>query len=98
MSSNRGTTYSNVNDRDGAWTDKERWDFSFAEFGKYDQPAFVTKVLAVTGKPKLTYIGYSAGTSQMIYGLAKLHDLIFADRLERVILLAPALYAAGTYD
>ena len=95
MSSNRGTQYSNVNDRDGSWTDKERWDFSWAEMGRYDQPANISKILAVTGKPKLTYIGYSQGTSQMIYGLAKGHDAFFADRLERVILLAPCIYIDG---
>ena len=36
MASNRGTTYSNVNDRDGQWSDQERWDFSYAEMGRYD--------------------------------------------------------------
>ena len=46
----------------------------------------------------MTYIGYSAGTAQMIYGLAKYHDLIFADRLERVILLAPVFAGPGSYD
>ena len=28
MSSNRGTTYSNQNDMDGQWSDKDRWNFS----------------------------------------------------------------------
>ena len=59
MASNRGTTYSNVNDRDGQWSDKERWDFSYAEMGRYDQPANIRKIQEVTGKDKLTYIGYS---------------------------------------
>ena len=36
-----------------------KWDFSFAEMGMYDQPAFFEKVLEVTGEPKLTYMGYS---------------------------------------
>ena len=36
MGSNRGTTYCNVNDKDGQWTEQERWDFSWADFGKYD--------------------------------------------------------------
>jgi pimeloyl-ACP methyl ester carboxylesterase len=69
MASNRGTTYSNVNDKDGQWSDEERWDFSWAEMGKYDQPANIKKILEVTGKQKLTYIGFSQGTEQMIYGL-----------------------------
>jgi len=28
MSSTRGTTYSNYNERDGEWSDEERWNFS----------------------------------------------------------------------
>ena len=35
------------------------WDFSFAEMGALDQPAFFDKVLEVTGHKKLTYMGYS---------------------------------------
>ena len=95
MSNNRGTKYSNVNDKDGTWSPKERWDFCWADMGRYDQPANINKILSVTGKPKVTYIGYSQGTSQMIYGLGKFHDIYFADRLERVILLAPCYAIAG---
>ena len=56
---NRGFTYSNVNERDGEWSLKERWDFSWADMGAYDVPAFVEKTLEVTGKPKVTLLGYS---------------------------------------
>ena len=40
-------------------SEEEKWDFSFAEMGMYDQPAFFDKVPEVTGEPKLTYMGYS---------------------------------------
>lgn len=59
LSSTRGTTYSNTNEKDGQWSDEDRWDFSWADMGKYDQPANIKKILEVTGKEKLTYIGYS---------------------------------------
>ena len=59
MGNNRGTPNSNVNDRDGTWSECERWDFSYAEMGKFDQPAFIDKILSETGKPKVTYIGHS---------------------------------------
>ena len=39
MGNNRGNKYSNVNDRDGEWSLKERWNFSWAEMGIYDMPA-----------------------------------------------------------
>ena len=61
--SNRGYDYSNINERDGkegqGWSLKERWDFSWADMGTYDVPAFVEKALKVTGKPKVTLLGYS---------------------------------------
>lgn len=37
--------------------------------GVFDLPAMIDTVLEVTQKPKITYIGFSQGTSQMIYGL-----------------------------
>ena len=42
--------------------------------GKYDQPANISKILEVTGKMDLTYIGYSQGNQQMFYGLATNFD------------------------
>ena len=70
MASNRGTApYSDNNKNDGQWTDEQRWNFSFAEMGKFDQPALIDKVLEVTEEKKLTYIGYSQGTAQMLYAL-----------------------------
>ena len=60
LPSNRGTApYSTRHRDDGRITEEEKWDFSFAEMGAYDQPAFFDKVLEVTGKKKLTYMGYS---------------------------------------
>ena len=39
LGNNRGTRYSDVNVRDGEWSDAERWDFGWAEMGIYDGPA-----------------------------------------------------------
>ena len=55
----RGTPYSNMHERDGEWNLKERWNFSWAEMGVYDVPAAVEKMLEVTGKEKVTLMGYS---------------------------------------
>ena len=60
MASNRGTKpYSDKHRDDARMSEEEYWDFSFAEMGAYDQPAFFDKVLDVTGERKLTYMGYS---------------------------------------
>ena len=55
----RGTTYSNKNIRDGEWSLEERWNFSWAEMGVIDVPAVTEKMLEVTGKEKITLMGYS---------------------------------------
>lgn len=46
----RGTRYSNVHKRDGEFqfTKRERWNFSYAELGTYDLPAFIDKVRSET--------------------------------------------------
>ena len=84
LGNNRGARYSDKNRRDGEWSDKERWNWSWAEMGMYDVPAFIDKMLEVTGKPKVTLIGYSAGTAEIYYGLAKKQDY-FAERVNRFI-------------
>ena len=72
MPNNRGSRYSNSNDRDGkTWSDCEHWNYTFAEMGTIDQPAFIDKILYESRAEKLTYIGFSQGGSQMLYGLAK---------------------------
>ena len=89
---NRGVPYSDKHRRDGEWSLKERWNFSWAEMGIYDLPAEIDKILEVTGKPKLTLIGYSQGTSQTYYGLAKKQDY-FAERLHRFVALASCIFS-----
>ena len=97
MATSRGATYSNCNHKDGQWTDENRWNFSFADMGKFDQKAFFDKIIEVTGQPKITYIGYSSGTTQMLYALGTGKWL--NDKLRDVILLAPSCYTPGnTYE
>ena len=88
MPNNRGTPYSNSNDRDGTWDECERWSFTYADMATFDQPAFIDKILSETGQEKLTYLGFSQGGSQLIYGLAKNQEY-FADKLERAIIMSP---------
>ena len=67
----RGMRYADTNSKDGSWTLKERWDFSWAEQGSEDIPAILEVALSVTEKPKATLIGYSQGTAALWYGMAK---------------------------
>ena len=66
----RGSVYSNVNRRDGEWSLKERWDFSWADEGENDLPKIVDMILEETGSPKINLMGYSMGSAMMYYGLA----------------------------
>ena len=60
--------------------------------GKYDIPAFIDKIIEVTGAPKVTYIGYSLGTNQMFYGLGTMEEIYYQHKLDRFIALSPCLY------
>ena len=51
----------------------------------------MNKVLEVTRKESLTYIGYSRGTAQVFLALALDQDY-YADKIDKVIALAPCMY------
>lgn len=42
--------------------DKEYWDFTWADMGKYDVPANIRYVKQATGASKIGYVGHSQGT------------------------------------
>lgn len=79
------------NSKDGTWSGKERWAFSFAQTGMIDIPAYIDVALTVTGKSKVTMFGYSMGTVASLYGLADQQDY-YARRVDRVILLAACVF------
>ena len=89
----RGNLYSNLHVDDATQSLAEHWDFTWADMGAYDLPAAVDKIIEVTGKPKVTMMGYSQGSAQMFYGLATNQDF-FAERAERFVAIAPCIVAA----
>ena len=106
MGNNRGTRYSNYNPHyptadnpkspNYAGENAEKYDFTWFEMGVSDLPAMINKVIEVSGQPKVTYIGYSQGTSQMFYGLTQKEDDYFNDVLNKAILLAPCVYTVSS--
>lgn len=100
MGNNRGTKYSNVSDKFPINDDSfERWDFSWAELGMYDDPAFLDLIMKETGQEKVNYIGYSMGTTQMFYGLTQREEDYYGQYLNKFIALAPCIYfEPTTYD
>ncbi|KAL3275597.1 hypothetical protein HHI36_020352 [Cryptolaemus montrouzieri] len=69
--------------------DKEFWNFSWHEIGKYDVPATIDYVLEKTKKPKLYYVGYSQG------GTVFLVLTTVRPEYQKKILMASLLAPAG---
>jgi lysosomal acid lipase/cholesteryl ester hydrolase len=72
-------------------SDREYWDFSFAEMGLYDVSAQINFILNETGLSKLTYMGFSRGNQQMFYALAHNEDYL-APKIDKFIALSPCAY------
>ena len=97
MGNNRGTKYSNVSEKYPVNDDSfDRWDFSWAELGLYDDPAFMDLIMQETGQEKVNYIGYSMGTSQMFYGLTQIEEEFYADNMNKFVAIAPCIYMEHT--
>ena len=60
--------------------------------GLYDVPAFINKIIEITDQPKVTYIGYDQGNTQIFYGLTQIQDTFYSRKLNKVIALAPCVY------
>jgi pimeloyl-ACP methyl ester carboxylesterase len=92
LGNSRGNKYSR-NHREYQPEDKEFWDFSFQEMGRYDVPANINFILKTTGQEKLTYIGHSQGTTQMFAGLSDpATALLLNNNVNKFIALAPVVY------
>lgn len=104
IGNNRGTKYSNINskypDADNPSSanyetqNAAKYDFGWYEMGKYDVPAMLNKAAEVSGVEKVTYAGYSQGTSQFLYALAVNEPTVNA-KVDRAILMAPCLYVTA---
>ena len=90
LGNSRGVKHSDKHDRDGEWTTKERWDFTWADMGLYDIPAVVETILKVSEADKLSIVGHSQGTSQVWYALAKNQDY-YANKINRFVTLSSCL-------
>lgn len=106
MANSRGTKYSNTN-ADYPKADDDhfsyemikqnalKYNYSWVEQGEIDTPAFIDKILEVTGQSKVSYVGYGEATTSLLYGLTQMEETYYADKLERATLLAPCLYVTS---
>lgn len=94
LGNNRSNRYSLKHENDTAgeggeyFEQPEYWNFTFDKMGTKDLPAFIDKILDTTGHEKLAYVGFSMGTMQMYYALAKDESNYFKDRVAAYISLA----------
>lgn len=95
LGNNRGTTFSRKHEKLDPDQDEEYWNFCSQELGEYDATAQVDYIRDLTNHEKLTYIGYSQGTTQMFYALSTKNDF-WKERLNLVILLAPVTNLKNT--
>ena len=90
LGNNRGCKYS-VNhttlspERDAA----KFWDFDFEDMGLKDVPAEIDYIKNLTGAQKVTYLGHSAGATQMVVGLSLMPEY-YASNLNLFVALGPA--------
>lgn len=90
IGNNRGTATSQGHKTLNAATDNAYWDFSWAEMGLYDDVANIKMIKDKADVDKVFYIGYSQGTAQMFYSLAK-NDSFYKDSLYKAVMLAPCM-------
>mmetsp|Transcript_14456 Transcript_14456/g.19596 ORF Transcript_14456/g.19596 Transcript_14456/m.19596 type:complete len:163 (+) Transcript_14456:274-762(+) len=69
--------------------DKEFWQYSWAEMGRYDDVANIKAIKEHSGANKVFYLGWSQGTAQMFYALAHLEESFLVDNLYKFVALAP---------
>jgi lysosomal acid lipase/cholesteryl ester hydrolase len=69
LTNTRGNTYSRNHTTLDPKHNKEFWNFTFAEMGRFDVPANIEYVLKQTKKPTLTFMGWSQGVTQFFVSM-----------------------------
>lgn len=80
MTNSRGNTYSKNHTTLKPSFNKEFWDFSFADMGRFDVPANIFYILENTQKEDLTYVGWSQGTSQFFVAMTDEKTKAYIDK------------------
>ncbi|NWY00284.1 LICH hydrolase, partial [Nothoprocta ornata] len=86
MGNSRGNTWS-LKHKTLKPCQKEFWQFSFDEMGKYDVPAELYFAMNKTGQKNIYYIGHSEGTAAGFIAFSTYHEL--AQRVKVFFALSP---------
>jgi lysosomal acid lipase/cholesteryl ester hydrolase len=92
LGNNRGNKYSHKHVHKKP-NNEDFWDFSLDDMARHDLPTMIDCVLAQTGAPSLTLIGFSQGTAQ---GFAYLSSQVASSsKVNLFIALAPVVVPRG---
>lgn len=86
----RGNKYSKGHARN--ITQKNFWNFSYEEMGTHDLPATIDYILQTTSRPKLSYVGFSQGTTILLVMCSMRPQ--YNEKILHAILLAPVAWVS----
>ncbi|XP_053603529.1 lipase 1-like [Plodia interpunctella] len=84
----RGNRYSKGNTK--RYTNKEYWDFTYEEMGTRDLPACIDHILKVTSREKISYVGFSQGTTIFFVMCSVKPE--YNKKINHAVLLAPVAW------
>eukprot|EP00092_Neocalanus_flemingeri_P040999 GFUD01044642.1.p1 GENE.GFUD01044642.1~~GFUD01044642.1.p1 ORF type:complete len:482 (+),score=83.26 GFUD01044642.1:272-1717(+) len=85
----RGTKYSRKHETLDPDKDLEFWRFTMHEMGDKDLSAMISNVISISGKPSLSYIGHSMGTTCFLILASTKPWLV--EKVNLAILMAPVV-------
>ena len=85
----RGTKYGRSHKNLDPDTDLEFWRFSLHELGVKDIAAMITSILRISGRPKMSFIGHSMGTTSFLILSSYRPHLVKS--VDLAILMAPVV-------
>ena len=96
VGNNRGGSYSKFHRTLVLDVDSKYSDYSFEDMGLYDTKAMIEHISKETKTPKVSYVGFSQGGTQMFYGLA-LNNEWFKNHLSLFVALASPVNWVSEY-
>ena len=94
----RGSKFSLGHETWSDQLDSEYWQFGFSEIGLYDLPAMIDHIYEQSDHHPVTFIGHSQATTAMFYGLSHLEPQVMANKLDKVLALAPCFIVDSRFD
>ncbi|CAE7194270.1 Lipf [Symbiodinium natans] len=92
LPNSRGNTFSRNHTTLKPFLNKEFWNFTFDEMATFDVVANVRYVLNVSSQQKLTFIGWSQGTTQMFIAAQAQHKEYLDMHVNLFVALSPVSY------